>query len=92
VAALRSLTADVLALAGPQPALPFEFADDYLRALGVVLLEWAWLKIGLAVTKDLPDSQDRWGKPAQALQRWVVPEFGLRVGMVRTALEAAQTV
>mgnify|MGYP006281375435 FL=1 len=92
VAALRGLTTDVLALAGPQPALPFEFADDYLRALGVVLLEWAWLKIGHAVTKDTPDGLDRWGKPAQALQRWVVPEFGLRLGMVRTALEAAQPV
>ena len=90
VAELRSLTADILALAGPQPALPYEFADDYLRALGVVLLEWAWLKIGLAATEGTADRQDRWGKPAQALQRWVVPEFSLRVGMIRTALEAAQ--
>ena len=90
VAELRSLTADILALAGPQPAVPYEFADDYLRALGVVLLEWAWLKIGLAVTEGTADRQDRWGKPAQALQRWVVPEFSLRVGMIRTALEAAQ--
>ena len=90
VAELRSLTAEILALAGPQPAVPYEFADDYLRALGVVLLEWAWLKIGLAVTEGTADRLDRWSKPAQALQRWVVPEFGLRVGMIRTALEAAQ--
>ena len=90
VEVLRELTTDVLAAAGSQPALPFEFADDYLRALGVVLLDWAWLRIGLAVQDDTPDGATRWRQPAKALQRWVVPEFDLRVGIVRTALKVAQ--
>jgi len=90
VEVLRALTADILAAAGSQPALPFEFADDYLRALGVVLLDWAWLKIGLALSDDTPDSADRWRQPAKALQRWVLPEFELRVGMVLAALKVTQ--
>jgi alkylation response protein AidB-like acyl-CoA dehydrogenase len=90
VAVLRELTANILATAGSQPALPFEFADDYLRALGVVLLDWAWLKIGFAVSDDTPDSAGRWRQPAKALQRWVLPEFELRVGMVRAALKVTQ--
>ncbi len=90
VAVLRELTADILAAAGSQPALPFEFADDYLRALGAVLLDWAWLKIGFAVSDDTPDSAGRWRQPAKALQRWVLPEFELRVGMVRAALKVTQ--
>jgi alkylation response protein AidB-like acyl-CoA dehydrogenase len=90
VEVLRELTADILAAAGSQPALPFEFADDYLRALGMVLLDWAWLKIGFAVSNDTPDSAGRWRQPAKALQRWVIPEFELRVGMVRAALKVTQ--
>ena len=90
VEVLRELTADILAAAGSQPALPFEFADDYLRALGMVLLDWAWLKIGLALSDDTPDSAGRWRQPAKALQRWVIPEFELRVGMVRAALKVTQ--
>ena len=90
VEVLRALTADILAAAGSQPALPFEFADDYLRALGVVLLDWAWLKIGFTVSDDTPDSASRWRQPAKALQRWVLPEFELRVGMVRAALKLTQ--
>ena len=90
VAVLRELTADILAAAGSQPSLPFEFADDYLRALGVVLLDWAWLKIGLALSDDTPEGTDRWRQPAKALQRWVLPEFELRVGMVRAALKVTQ--
>ena len=90
VAVLRELTTDILAAAGSEPALPFEFADDYLRALGVVLLDWAWLKIGFTVSDDTPDSASRWRQPAKALQRWVLPEFELRVGMVRAALKLTQ--
>jgi len=56
----------------------------------VVLLDWAWLKIGLALSDDTPDSADRWRQPAKALQRWVLPEFELRVGMVLAALKVTQ--
>jgi hypothetical protein len=62
-------------------ALSFWVADDYLRAVAVALMDWAWAQIersdGILET--------RWLQPAKALQRWVMPEFDMRMAIVDAA-------
>jgi hypothetical protein len=61
-------------------------ADDYLRALALVLMEWAWAQIGAAPAADAP----RWQEPAQALRRHVLPEFGMRLQIIRDRCQEAR--
>ena len=58
-------------------------ADDFLRAVALTLLDWAWLQIGQQAPLT---TVQRWAGPAQALQRWVMPELGMRLGIIATAL------
>ena len=53
-------------------------ADDYLRAVALVLMDWAWLRIEAGDDADMPDNESRWKAPAQALRSWVLPEFQMR--------------
>jgi hypothetical protein len=70
-------------------ALPFEVADDYLRVVMLTLLAWAWARIENTAPGDA-----RWSVPAAAFRRWALPEFEMRLGMVKRACESvtAQTV
>ena len=70
-----------------EPAhLPYELADDYLRGLGLWMLQLAWCHID-AHRGELPDNeQARWGQASCALQRWVLPEWHLRVHILRDTL------
>ncbi len=62
-------------------ALAFWVADDYLRAVAVILMDWAWAQI-----EDRDDIREaRWSQPALALQRWVMPEFAMRIAIVESA-------
>ena len=59
-------------------------AEDYLRATVLVLLGWAWRKIE-AVASTAADPS-RWDMPASALRQWVLPEFEMRLGIIRARL------
>ncbi|CAN7170085.1 acyl-CoA dehydrogenase family protein [Acidovorax sp. LjRoot74] len=81
--ALVEITQTLAIAAQTDPELPYWVADDYLRAVALVLLDWAWGEIG-AVAKD-----ERWTIPAQALAQWVLPEFDMRAAMLRQRIARA---
>ncbi|MFI8615959.1 acyl-CoA dehydrogenase family protein [Acidovorax sp. NPDC077693] len=82
--ALIEITHQLARAAQADPELPYWVADDYLRALALVLLEWAWGRIEAAPGGGAP----RWKTPAQAFASWVLPEFDLRAAVMRTRIAA----
>jgi hypothetical protein len=92
-AALDELTLELAEAGAQDGALAFWVADDYLRAVAMALLAWAWARIEAGLTPDLPELATRWQAPAQALRHWVLPEFDMRVGIIKarcTRSEAAR--
>jgi len=91
--ALIDITRQLARAAQADPELPYWVADDYLRAVAVVLLEWAWGRIEEAASTAsaaAPGSNTaRWQAPAQAFASWVLPEFDLRAAVMRTRIAAA---
>lgn len=85
LAQLRYLTTTVAMASQANAALPFEVADDYLRVVMLALLAWAWARIG----RTSPDPA-RGSAPEAAFRRWVLPEFEMRLGIVKRACEAQQ--
>ncbi len=83
LAQLRYLGTTVVMAAGADAALPCEVADDYLRVVMLTMLAWAWARIERTAPQDA-----RWSKPAAAFRRWVLPEFDMRLGIVKRACEA----
>ena len=80
-AALERATRGLVDAAAQDSALAFWVADDYLRAVVVALMDWAWAKIeGSDGIREA-----RWSQPAKALQRWVMPEFDMRMAIVHAA-------
>ena len=80
LAQLRYLTTTIVMAAQLRPALPYELADDYLRTVMLALMAWAWARID-ATTPDAP----RWAGPSVAFRRLVLPEFDMRLGIVKRA-------
>jgi hypothetical protein len=65
-------------------------AGDYLRLASLALLAWSWTRIDAAVAHATPpQAATRWRAPAAALRAWVLPEFGMRAGMVRSQCVSA---
>jgi len=58
-------------------------AGDYLRMATLALLAWSWTRIETAEGSDTP----RWQAPAAALRAWVLPEFGMRSGIIEDQLK-----
>ena len=82
---LRALTAELAQASLHDPVLAPAVADDYLRALALVLMDWAWAQIQAA-----PGSQTaRWQGPAQALSRHVLPEFNMRLEIITSRCREA---
>lgn len=81
--ALVEITQTLAIAAQTDPELPYWVADDYLRAVALVLLDWAWGEIS-AVAQD-----ERWSTPAQALAQWVLPEFEMRAAILRQRIAQA---
>ena len=94
--ALTQTTRDLVAAVAEhadQPELPYWVADDYLRATALVLLEWAWGRITATLGSATPCSATpRWQDPAHALRTWVLPEFDMRLAIVRQRLSDAATL
>ena len=85
---LRDITQRIAQAAPRDAALPFRVADDYLRAVGLVLMEWAWSRIEATLSDDLPELERRWHAPAAALRHWVLPEFDLRCAIIDAQCQA----
>jgi len=85
LAQLRYLGTTIAMAAQANPVLPYEVADDYLRAVMLAMLAWAWARIDAA---EAPEAKRvaRAG-PAAALRRWVLPEFDMRLAIVKRACE-----
>lgn len=89
VAELRHLTGALTEAAKADQELPYWVADDYLRALALTLLAWAWLQIN-----DVPNPETssanpaRWAEPASAMRHWVLPEFEMRRQIITARLQA----
>jgi alkylation response protein AidB-like acyl-CoA dehydrogenase len=75
---LRAVTQQIVQAAPKDAALAYRVADDYLRAVALVLMDWAWLRIEAGVDADTPNADTRWRAPVQALRSWVLPEFQMR--------------
>ncbi|RYF33084.1 MAG: acyl-CoA dehydrogenase [Comamonadaceae bacterium] len=84
LAQLRYLTTTLAMAATVDPVLPYEVADDYLRVVMITLLAWAWARIDVAAPADDP----RWSRPSAAFRRHVLPEFEMRLGIVKRAADA----
>jgi len=82
LAQLRYLGTTVAMAAQADPVLPHEVADDYLRATMLVLLAWAWARIEAAAPLDAGRA-----RVAAAFRRWVLPEFEMRLAMVKRSCE-----
>ena len=80
-----ALTSDLCEASTSNATLPYWVADDYLRVVALALLGWAWVQIQAAPlnAQSHADNPARWTAPAAALQHWVLPEFEMRVGMIR---------
>ena len=87
VTVLCDLTRQLVAASALDRQFPYWVADDYLRAVAMTLLAWAWSQIRPAVAADVQDCDAaRWLHPAAALQLWVLPEFAMRVQMIADRL------
>ncbi len=91
--ALVEITQTLAIAAQTDPELPYWVADDYLRAVALVLLEWAWGEIGAVAQgergSEPTQAPERWSTPAQALAQWVLPEFEMRAAMLRQRIAQA---
>jgi len=84
VATLCELTRQLVQANSSDKARAYWVADDYLRAVALTLLAWAWVQIDQAVE---PGAQNtRWSQPAAALQHWILPEFAMRVQIISARL------
>ena len=75
---LRALVAQIMATSVHDASLPCAVADDFLRALAMVLMDWAWALIVATPGSHTP----RWQAPALAFARHVRPEFNMRLEII----------
>lgn len=88
VTALRGLTAALAEAANTDQKLPYWVADDHLRAVELTLLAWAWLEISHTPQPQIPNYVPaRWSEPAQALYHGVLPEFEMRLQIIKARLK-----
>jgi alkylation response protein AidB-like acyl-CoA dehydrogenase len=85
LAQLRYLGTTIAMAAHANPVLPYEVADDYLRAVMLAMLAWAWARIDAAEASDAERAAR--ARPAAAFRRWVLPEFDMRLAIVKRACE-----
>ncbi|MCX7261708.1 MAG: acyl-CoA dehydrogenase family protein [Burkholderiales bacterium] len=86
---LRKITQQILLAAQQNSSLGHQVADDYLRALALVLLQWAWQRIDSQLNQDTPNVKDRWQAPSKAFRQWVLPEFAMRCHIIQTQCQTA---
>jgi alkylation response protein AidB-like acyl-CoA dehydrogenase len=82
LAQLRYLGTTVAMAAHANPVLPHEVADDYLRVTMLTMMAWAWARIEAVAPQHAVHARS-----AAAFRRWVLPEFEMRLGIVKKACE-----
>lgn len=88
VAELRQLTSTLVEAAKADQELPYWVAGDYLPAVALTLLDWAWLQISDVTNQDTSGANPaRWTAPASAMRHWVLPEFDMRLHIIKARLE-----
>jgi len=83
---LQRTTQALCAAPTAQPRLPYEAADDYLRAATLALMAWAWARI------DTASSQPRWQAPVAAAFLRVLPELRMRCAIVEQQCAGAEVM
>ena len=86
---LRKLTQNILTAIQLDPSVGHRVADDYLRAMALVLLQWAWQRIDANLDQDSPELRDRWQSPSKAFRQWVLPEFAMRSHIIEAQCAAS---
>jgi len=86
---LRKLTQNILTATQLDPSVGHRVADDYLRAMALVLLQWAWQRIDTNLDQDSPELRDRWQSPSKAFRQWVLPEFAMRSHIIEAQCAAS---
>jgi hypothetical protein len=86
--AVRAITHALAAATAEAPTLPYEAADDYLRAVGLALFSWAWRRIERTPGAATP----RWREPAAAARLRLLPEFDMRLQILRSQCAGAQAL
>jgi alkylation response protein AidB-like acyl-CoA dehydrogenase len=86
---LRNLTQSILKAAQREPSLGHRVADDFLRAMALVMLQWAWQRIDAKLNEDTPNLKYRWQSPSKAFCQWILPEFAMRSHIIETQCAAA---
>ncbi len=86
---LRTLTQNILAATQQDPSLGHRVADDYLRAMALVMLQWAWQRIDAKLNEDTPELKNRWQAPSKAFLQWILPEFAMRSHIIETQCQTA---
>ena len=83
-AVLQLLTAKLVSACRADSTLAYWVAEDYLRAVALALMGWAWMRIQNAAKPGTPPDAPttRWSAPADALRRWVLPEFDMRLSII----------
>lgn len=81
---LRQTVLRIAAAGQADAATPYRLADDWLQAVAVWLLDWAWQHI----TAEAPAGDARWHAPARALADRVLPGFDARLALVGRQLPA----
>jgi alkylation response protein AidB-like acyl-CoA dehydrogenase len=79
---LREHTQRLLQAAAQDDTLAYWLAEDFLRAVGLTLVDWAWTQIERSSAAAAP----RWSAPARAVQRWIMPELDMRLAIIDAAL------
>ncbi|MBP6404144.1 MAG: acyl-CoA dehydrogenase family protein [Ramlibacter sp.] len=87
LAELRYATTQLAQAAQADAQLPYWIAGDYLRAVALALLAWAATRIDAAAPRAAQPA--RWQRATQALRRWVMPEFSLRLGLIKDSADKA---
>ncbi len=81
LAELRYVTTQLVHASRHDAQLPYWIADDYLRAVALALLAWAATRIDAAADHAVEPA--RWRRSTAALRRWVLPEFAMRMGLLK---------
>lgn len=83
---LRAVTESLARAAKDNATLAYWVADDYLRLVTTALLGWAGARIEATLQAQTSGDDARWRTPQQALKRWVLPEFAMRLGIIEAQL------
>ena len=87
IAALQTQTRSLCEATKTDATLAHWVADDFLRAVALTLMDWAWARIDSAAP-----AEARWAQPAQAFQRWAMPEMAMRLAIIESATQSAESV